>query len=74
MRLVTTYHEAPLPTLLTSRDVAALLGLKDRTIDMMRVTGKGPVFLKIGRLVRYRLSDVETWLAQQVRTSTCAHD
>ena len=69
-----TDHEAQLPTLLTSRDVAALLGLKDRTVDLMRVTGRGPTFLKIGRIVRYRLSDVETWLAQHVRINTSAHD
>jgi predicted DNA-binding transcriptional regulator AlpA len=29
-----------------------------------------PPFLKIGRTVRYRWSDVETWLAERERGST----
>jgi len=57
-------------TLLTSRELAAMLKLKPRTIDMMRVSGKGPPYLKIGRLVRYRLSAVEEWYSQQGRRST----
>lgn len=47
-----------------------MLKLKPRTIDMMRVSGKGPPYLKIGRLVRYRLSAVEEWYSQQGRRST----
>jgi predicted DNA-binding transcriptional regulator AlpA len=57
-------------TLLTSRELAAMLGLKERTINTRRASGDTPPYLKIGRVVRYRLSDVEMWLAQQVRRST----
>jgi len=68
-------HEAqlnnnPAATLLTSRELAAMLGLKPRTVDMMRVSADGCPYIKIGRLVRYRLSDVELWLSQHERRST----
>ena len=47
-----------------------MLGLKPRTVDTWRVTGEGPPFVRIGRVVRYRQSDIETFLAGQLRRST----
>lgn len=43
---------------------------KPATLSRWRYAGKGPRFVKVGRLVRYKLSDVEAWLSQQERTST----
>ena len=38
--------------------------------NKLRVAGEGPPYTKIGRLVRYRPSDVDTWLASLTRSST----
>ncbi len=56
--------------LLSNNDTAELLGLKPNTLEIWRLQGKGPVFRKIGRLVRYVESDVLFWLDAQVHTST----
>ncbi|HKY96352.1 MAG TPA: helix-turn-helix domain-containing protein [Gemmatimonadaceae bacterium] len=60
----------PTTKLLTTRELASMLGLKPRTVDTWRVTGEGPPFVRIGRVVRYRQSDIETFLAGQLRRST----
>jgi predicted DNA-binding transcriptional regulator AlpA len=42
--------------------------------NKLRVAGDGPPYVKVGRLVRYRPSDVETWLASLTRSSTSGAD
>ena len=61
---------SPLRRRLTEREAAAELGISFRTLQQWRVRGIGPVFLKLGRAVRYDAEALETWLAQQVRTHT----
>jgi len=56
--------------LLTQREAARVLRLSERTLERLRVTGGGPVFVKAGRLVRYREADLETWIASRVVGST----
>ena len=56
--------------LLTQDEAAELLKLSVRTVERLRVTGSGPKFLKIRNSVRYRLSDVEAWIASRVVGST----
>lgn len=56
--------------LLDTTEVADMLGNKKNTIEGWRITGVGPRYIKIRRLVRYRLSDVEEWLEAQTRNST----
>ena len=41
-----------------------------RTLQRWRLEGGGPVFVKLGRLVRYRQSDLEHFLDERARTST----
>ena len=48
--------------LMDPRSTAAFLGLSVLTLADMRCKGTGPRFTKAGRLVRYRLSDVQAWL------------
>ena len=45
-------------------------GLKPNTLEGHRVTGNGCQFVKVGRLVRYRVEDLDAYLAAQTRTST----
>jgi predicted DNA-binding transcriptional regulator AlpA len=61
---------SPATLLLTEAKVADLLAVSPRTLQMWRYKGGGPRYLKIGSAVRYRLSDVDAWLARQTRAST----
>jgi predicted DNA-binding transcriptional regulator AlpA len=56
--------------LLTETQVAILIGRAVPTLQKDRVHGTGPRYVKLGRLVRYRPADVETWLAERTRKST----
>ncbi|MCK9378249.1 MAG: helix-turn-helix domain-containing protein [Syntrophobacterales bacterium] len=44
--------------------------LAKKTLDKWRWDGTGPVFIKVGRLIRYRTSDLDAWLAARRRRST----
>ncbi|MGH8973895.1 MAG: helix-turn-helix transcriptional regulator [Acidimicrobiia bacterium] len=45
--------------------VAAHLDMPVRTVDQWRYRKTGPPYFKIGRHVRYRLADVDAWVARQ---------
>ena len=49
--------------LASSADVAEMLGIPEKTLAEWRYHGIGPGYLKVGRYVRYRWSDVDAWLA-----------
>jgi predicted DNA-binding transcriptional regulator AlpA len=68
--LVTPAPGIPSP-LLEPEEVAAILRVKINTLAQWRVKGGGPSFLKIGRCVRYRASDLDAWIDAQCRASTC---
>ncbi len=48
--------------LLTGQEAAAYLGLSEQTLRIHRIRGGGVRFVKVGRLVRYRISDLEAYL------------
>jgi excisionase family DNA binding protein len=50
--------------LLSREEAAAHLGLAPQTLAAWAVTGRyGLPMVKVGRSVRYRLADLEAWLA-----------
>jgi predicted DNA-binding transcriptional regulator AlpA len=51
-----------LDPLLSDRDVEKITGRARSTLQKDRVTGTGIPFVRIGRLVRYRQSDVTVFL------------
>ena len=53
-----------------TEEAARHLSLAPNTLEKMRVTGNGPRFVKLGRAVRYRLSDLESYIADRVVSST----
>ncbi len=55
---------------MSTREVAAFLGLSPRTLDRYRVTGDGPPFHRFGNRVRYARADVEAWAAARRVRST----
>lgn len=56
--------------LLDPKGAADYLGLKVSSLADMRVRGAGPQFCKAGRAVRYRLADLDKWLAGRTYQST----
>lgn len=55
---------------LKTPDAAAYCGLSKSTFDKYRITGAGPVFLKLGRSVVYNRSDLDLWLDSNRFSST----
>ena len=49
--------------LLTQDDVVQKFGLGARFLETARTRGDGPAYVKVGRAVRYKASDVRAWLA-----------
>ena len=53
--------------LLDPRDVSRILGISEASLTQMRYRGTGPAFLKVNaRTVRYRRTDVESWLVSRL--------
>lgn len=55
-------HETPFPTLLSTPEAAKVLGVMPRTLARWRCERVGPVFLKIGRLIKYSTDDLRAYL------------
>ncbi len=51
--------------LLNSEQAAQILGIKPQSLAVWRLHGENLPFVKVGRLVRYRRSDIEKWLEAQ---------
>jgi excisionase family DNA binding protein len=60
-------------TLLTQEQAAEYLGIPAGTLRVWRgKPGRGPAFVKLGRHVRYRASDVEAWVDANVHRRQAA--
>lgn len=53
-----------------SQSAAYLGSLTAKTLQAWRVRGGGPAFIKVGRLVRYRQSDLDAWIESRRHEST----
>jgi predicted DNA-binding transcriptional regulator AlpA len=56
--------------LLNQAQLAALLGKSEYWVERCRWDGSGVPYVKIGRSVRYRRSDVDKFLSAHTRTWT----
>ncbi|MFA6498007.1 MAG: helix-turn-helix domain-containing protein [Desulfurivibrionaceae bacterium] len=54
----------------TTEQTAVFLQVQPATLEQWRWNGRGPRFVKIGRSCRYRLADLEAFLAERVFSST----
>lgn len=54
--------------LLTRDEVELRFGIPKRFLELAVSRNEGPRFIRIGRLVRYRVSDIRTWIERQVST------
>jgi predicted DNA-binding transcriptional regulator AlpA len=57
--------------ILNQKEVAKLFGVSTRTLERHRVAGTGPRYTLLGRLVRYRQSDLVDYVDRNLRSSTC---
>lgn len=58
------------PRQMNTLDAAAYLGLSHHTLNQWRYQGRGPLFVRLGRAVRYRKSDLDAYLEESLRRST----
>jgi len=60
--------------LLDQDQAAEVLSVRPRTMESWRCRGGGPPFVRIGRHVRYRLSDLHAWIDERTFRSTADAD
>jgi excisionase family DNA binding protein len=53
-----------------TEQAAKYLDLKPETLEAWRCRGGGPLFVKLGKAVRYRQQDLDAFLSARVRAST----
>ena len=58
------------PAILNTKQAADYVGLSPSTLAKLRLSGDGPVFVKMMSRVGYQLPFLDEWLAQRQRTST----
>jgi len=63
-------HSASQETYFRPREAADYLRSSESTLAKKRLNGDGPPFVRIGRAIRYRRSDLDAWMARSVRRST----
>jgi len=57
-------------TFLKTQQAADFLEISRRTLEGWRTSGGGPGFIKLGRAVRYKQTDLEMFAERGRRTST----
>lgn len=69
----TTMTTKPLEKLLPPNEAAAYLGNQPQTLAVWRSSGRyGLPFVRVGRAIRYRESDLKSWIEQRTTTSVTA--
>jgi excisionase family DNA binding protein len=64
-----TGRKLPDDRLFGKPELARFLGLSASGLNKLLDGGRGPASYRIGRLVRFRLDDVEQWLDEQRKSS-----
>ena len=64
---------APAMVLLTPKDAARMLKVSTSWMAKARMRGDGPLFIKIGRGVRYTEAALQQWTKSHQRLSTSEH-
>jgi hypothetical protein len=53
-----------------TKPAANYAGYAPSTFEKLRITGKGPVYYKVGKLIIYSPHDIDAWIEQTRRRST----
>lgn len=60
------YAPEAIPAQIDERRAAEVLGVKVSTLTNWRTTGRYNLpYIKVGRLVRYRVADIAAWIAKR---------
>jgi excisionase family DNA binding protein len=62
---MSTHHLEGLEPLISIDELSGYLGVPVKTIYDWRLTGHGPCAIRVGRHLKYAISDVREWLASQ---------
>jgi excisionase family DNA binding protein len=65
-------NDADARSVMSNKEAARFLRVSHRTLEDWRLTGRGPRFVKLGRLVRYLRTDLLDFLDQNSFTNTSA--
>ena len=69
--MTTTTQAQPVARqLLNNDETADMLNVSRRTLPVWRVQGKGPKFIKIGKLVRYERTEIDAWILANTHANT----
>jgi hypothetical protein len=56
-------------SILSGKQAAKVIGIKNpNTLHVWRCHGRGPRFVRVGRAIRYRLSDLQAYIESCVET------
>jgi hypothetical protein len=58
------------PVYIPTAEAAKALNLSRRTLEKMRLQGRGPVYRKLGSRVVYAMEDLTAWADANLRRST----
>jgi hypothetical protein len=72
--LLHEYEQAPESALFSQETVAAIRDCSLATLERDRWAGTGIRFIKMGRLVRYRKSEIRAWLEKHQSMSSTTKD
>jgi hypothetical protein len=56
--------------IMSTEKAAFYIGLSPATLEAWRCRGGGPIFIKLGKAVRYRQNDLDEFLNRHARLST----
>lgn len=65
-------NNADARSVMSTKEAALFLGISYRTLEDWRLTGRGPQFVKLGRLVRYLRTALLDFMDQNSFTNTGA--
>ena len=72
--ITTILKHQSIESLLTPIETAAYIGVTENTLSVWRCVGRYAIpFVKVGRNVRYRRSDLEKWLVSRTHSSSTAY-
>jgi predicted DNA-binding transcriptional regulator AlpA len=66
----TAQHTDAPPRYFNTKQAAAYLGLSTQFMEIARHKGGGPQYIKLAKAVRYRVEDLDDWMASHTQRHT----